>query len=146
MSEHHIKGMTENPRPTNLVLHQKSQVLEILFDDGSQFNLPSEYLRVYSPSAAVKGHGPGQEVLQYGKQNVGIDRIEPQGAYAVKLCFDDGHDTGLYTWKLLYKLGVNYAELWQDYLRRLGEAGRKRSSSTSDIPVVVRTPASQRPN
>ena len=146
MSEHHKKGMTENPRPTNLVLHQKSRILEILFDDGSQFNLPCEYLRVYSPSAAVKGHGPGQEVLQYGKQNVGIDRIEPQGAYAVKLCFDDGHDTGLYTWKLLYKLGVNYAELWQDYLRRLDEAGRKRSSSTGDIPVVVRTPASQRPN
>ena len=143
MSEHHIKGMTENPRPTNLVLHQKSQVLEILFDDGSQFNLPCEYLRVYSPSAAVKGHGPGQEVLQYGKQNVGIDRIEPQGAYAVKLCFDDGHDTGLYTCKLLYELGVNYAELWQDYLRRLEEAGRKRSSSTGDIPVVVRTPASK---
>ena len=146
MSEHHIKGMTENPRPTNLVLHQKSQVLEILFDDGSQFNLPCEYLRVYSPSAAVKGHGPGEEGLQYGKQIVGIDRIEPQGAYAVKLCFDDGHDTGLYTWKLLYKLGVNYAELWQDYLRRLEEAGRKRSASIGDIPVVVRTPASQRPN
>jgi DUF971 family protein len=146
MSEHHIKGMTENPRPTNLVLHQKSQVLEILFDDGSQFNLPCEYLRVYSPSAAVKGHGPGQEVLQYGKQNVGIDRIEPQGAYAVKLCFNDGHESGIYTWKLLYKLGVNYAELWQDYLRRLEEAGRKRSSSIGDIPVVVRTPASQRPN
>ena len=146
MSEHHIKGMTENPRPTNLVLHQKSQVLEILFDDGSQFNLPCEYLRVYSPSAAVKGHGPGQEVLQYGKQNVGIDRIEPQGAYAVKLCFNDGHESGIYTWKFLYELGVNYVELWQDYLRRLEEAGRKRSSSTGDIPVVVRTPASQRPN
>ena len=146
MSEHHIKGMTENPRPTNLVLHQKSQVLEILFDDGSHFEMPCEYLRVYSPSAEVRGHGAGQEVLQYGKQNVGIDRIEPQGAYAVKLCFDDGHDTGLYTWKLLYKLGVNYAELWQDYLRRLEKAGRKRSSSTGDIPVVVRTPASQRPN
>ena len=143
MSEHHIKGMTENPRPTNLVLHQKSQVLEILFDDGSQFNLPCEYLRVYSPSAEVRGHGPGQEVLQYGKQNVGIDRIEPQGAYAVKLCFDDGHDTGLYTWKLLYKLGVNYAELWQDYLRRLEEAGRKRGPSEGAIPVVVRTPASK---
>ena len=146
MSEHHIKGMTENPRPTNLVLHQKSQVLEILFDDGSQFNLPCEYLRVYSPSAAVKGHGPGQEVLQYGKQDVGIDRIEPQGNYAVKLCFNDGHESGIYTWKLLYELGVNYAELWQDYLRRLEEAGRKRGSSTGDIPVVVRTPASQRPN
>ena len=118
----------------------------MVFDDGSHFEMSCEYLRVYSPSAEVRGHGAGQEVLQYGKQNVGIDRIEPQGAYAVKLCFDDGHDTGLYTWKLLYKLGVNYAELWQDYLRRLEEAGRKRSSSTGDIPVVVRTPASQRPN
>ena len=143
MSEHHIKGMTEKLRPTNLVLHQKSRVLEILFDDGSQFNLPCEYLRVYSPSAAVKGHGPGQEVLQYGKQGVGI---EPQGAYAVKLCFNDGHESGIYTWKLLYELGVNYVELWQDYLRRLEEAGRKRSSSTGDIPVMVRSPASQRPN
>ena len=146
MSEHNIKGMIEIPRPTNLVLHQKSRILEMVFDDGSHFEMSCEYLRVYSPSAEVRGHGAGQEVLQYGKQNVGIDRIEPQGAYAVKLCFDDGHDTGLYTWKLLYKLGVNYAELWQDYLRRLEEAGRKRGSSTGDIPVVVRTPASQRPN
>ena len=138
--------MAAKPRPTKLVLHQKSRILEMVFDDGSHFEMPCEYLRVYSPSAEVRGHGAGQEVLQYGKQNVGIDRIEPQGAYAVKLCFDDGHDTGLYTWKLLYKLGVNYAELWQDYLRRLDEAGCKRSSSTGDIPVVVRTPASQRPN
>ena len=138
--------MAAKPRPTNLVLHQKSRILEMVFDDGSHFEMSCEYLRVYSPSAEVRGHGAGQEVLQYGKQNVGIDRIEPQGAYAVKLCFDDGHDTGLYTWKLLYELGVNYAELWQDYLRRLEEAGRKRSSSTGDIPVVVRTPASQRPN
>ena len=82
--------MTPKPRPTKLVLHQKSRVLEIEFDDGSRFNLPCEYLRVYSPSAEVRGHGPGQEVLQYDKQNVGIDRIEPQGAYAVRLCFDDG--------------------------------------------------------
>ena len=138
--------MPSHPRPTRIVLHQGSRTLEVDFDDDSHFMLPCEYLRVYSPSAEVRGHGPGQEVLQYGKQGVGIDRIEPQGAYAVKLCFDDGHDTGLYTWKLLYKLGVNYAELWQDYLRRLDEAGRKRSSSTGDIPVVVRTPASQRPN
>ena len=138
--------MAAKPRPTKLVLHQKSRILEMVFDDGSHFEMSCEYLRVYAPSAEVRGHGAGQDVLQYGKQNVGIDRIEPQGAYAVKLCFDDGHDTGLYTWKLLYKLGVNYAELWQDYLRRLEEAGRKRSSSTGDIPVVVRTPASQRPN
>ena len=138
--------MAPKPRPTKLVLHQKSRILEMVFDDGSHFEMPCEYLRVFSPSAEVRGHGPGQEVLQYGKQNVGIDRIEPQGAYAVKLCFNDGHESGIYTWKLLYKLGVNYAELWQDYLRRLDEAGRKRSSSTGDIPVVVRTPASQRPN
>ena len=135
--------MAAKPRPTKLVLHQKSRVLEIVFDDGSQFNRPCEYLRVYSPSAEVRGHGPGQEVLQYGKQNVGIERIEPQGAYAVRLCFDDGHDTGLYSWETLYELGVHYDEWWQDYLRRLEEAGRKRSSSIGDIPVVVRTPVSK---
>ena len=135
--------MTAKPRPTKLVLHQKSRVLEILFDNGSQFNLPCEYLRVYSPSAEVRGHGPGQEVLQYGKQNVGIDRIEPQGTYAVKLCFDDGHETGLYSWETLYELGVNYDELWQNYLRRLEEAGHKRGLSEDTIPVVVRTPASK---
>ena len=110
--------MTAKPRPTSLVLHQKSRILEILFDDDSHFELPCEYLRVHSPSAEVRGHGPGQEVLQYGKQNVGIDRIEPQGTYAVKLCFDDGHETGLYSWETLYELSVNYGELWQDYLQR----------------------------
>ena len=136
--------MTVKPRPTNLVLHQKSRVLEILFDDGCQFNLPCEYLRVYSPSAEVRGHGPGQEVLQHGKQNVGIDRIEPQGTYAVKLCFDDGHETGLYSWETLYELGINYDELWENYLRRLKEAGYKRNSSLGGaIPVVIRTPASK---
>jgi|TARA_B100001971_G_C17902663_1_gene388756 DUF971 family protein len=98
---------------------------------------------VYSPSAEVRGHGPGQEVLQHGKQNVGIDRIEPQGSYAVRLCFDDGHDTGLYSWETLYELGVNYDELWQNYLRRLEDAGRKRVPSMGDIPVVVRTPTSK---
>ncbi len=135
--------MTVKSRPTNLVLHQKSRTLEISFDDGSEFNLPCEYLRVYSPSAEVRGHGPGQEVLQHGKQNVGIDRIEPQGSYAVRLCFDDGHDTGLYSWETLYELGVNYDELWQNYLRRLEDAGRKRVPSMGDIPVVVRTPTSK---
>ena len=134
--------MVAKPRPTNMVLHQKSRVLEMVFNDGCHFELPCEYLRVYSLSAEVRGHGPGQEVLQYGKQNVGIDRIEPQGLYAVKLCFDDGHDTGIYSWETLYELGVNYDELWQDYLRRLEAAGLKRSSSMGNIPVVVRTPAS----
>ena len=132
--------MITKPRPRSLVLHQKSRVLEIIFDDESKFELPCEYLRVYSPSAEVRGHGPGQEVLQYGKQNVGIERIEPQGAYAVKLCFDDGHDTGIYSWETLYDLGVNYDELWQDYIRRLEQAGRKRSSSIGDIPVMIRKP------
>jgi len=135
--------MTPKPRPTNLTLHKKSRILEISFDDGSQFNFPCEYLRVYSPSAEVRGHGPGQEVLQFGKQNVGIDRIELQGTYTVKLCFDDGHETGLYSWETLHALGVNYNELWQDYLRRLKEAGRKRDSSIDAIPVVVRTPVSK---
>ena len=84
--------MSHKYRPTNMVLHKKSRILEIHFDDGSRFDLPCEYLRVYSPSAEVRGHGPGQEVLQYGKKDVGIERIEPQGFYAVKLCFDDGHE------------------------------------------------------
>ena len=136
--------MTTKPRPTSLILHQKSRVLEVIFDDGSQFELPCEYLRVYSPSAEVRGHGPGQEVLQYGKQDVGIDRVEPQGAYAVRLSFDDGHDTGIYSWETLYELGVNYDELWQDYIRRLEQAGRKRSPSEGDIPVIIRTPDPKR--
>jgi DUF971 family protein len=114
-----------------------------VFDDGSRFELPCEYLRVYSPSAEVRGHGPGQEVLQYGKQNVGIDRIEPQGSYAVRLYFDDGHNTGIYSWETLYELGVHYEKLWKDYLQRLKDAGRKRNSSTGEIPVVIRTPASK---
>jgi len=134
MSEHHIKGMTENPRPTNLVLHQKSQVLEILFDDGSQFNLPCEYLRVYSPSAAVKGHGPGQEVLQYGKQNVGIDRIEPQGAYAVKLCFDDGHDTGLYRGNCF----INSVLIMRSCGRTTCAAWKRQDANEAPRPVIYR--------
>ena len=130
-------------KPSSIKLHSRSRQLELQYSEGESYSLSCEYLRVYSPSAAVKGHGPGQEVLQYGKQNVGIDRIEPQGAYAVKLCFDDGHDTGLYSWETLYELGVHYDEWWQNYLRRLEKAGRKRSSSIGDIPVVVRTPTSK---
>jgi DUF971 family protein len=113
-------------RPTDIRLHQKSRMLEILFDDGSRFELPCEYLRVYSPSAEVQGHGPGQEVLQIGKENVNIRNIEPVGVYAVRLFFDDGHDTGLYSWEWLYHLGHNQARLWNQYLERLEEAGYKR--------------------
>ncbi len=114
------------PRPTSINLHQKSRVLELEFDDGRNFQLPCEYLRVYSPSAEVTGHGPGQEVLQLGKEDVNITAIEPQGNYAIKLVFDDKHDTGLYTWEYLYELGSDYDNKWQDYLNRLKQAGHER--------------------
>ena len=114
------------PRPTSINLHQKSRVLELEFDDGSNFQLPCEYLRVYSPSAEVTGHGPGQEVLQLGKEDVNITAIEPQGNYAIKLVFDDKHDTGLYTWEYLYELGSDYDNKWQNYLDRVKEAGHER--------------------
>ena len=135
--------MNTKPRPTKIVLHQNSRLIELEFDDGSHFELSCEYLRVYSPSAEVRGHGPGQEVLQYGKQGVGINGIDPQGAYAVRLSFDDGHDTGIYSWETLYELAINYDEYWASYLLRLEQAGRKRGSSVGEIPVVVRTPSSE---
>ncbi len=112
--------------PTDIVLHQKTRVLEIAFDDGSKFELPAEYLRVYSPSAEVQGHGPGQEILQVGKEDVAITSIEPVGNYAIKIVFDDGHDSGLYSWDTLYDLGAHYAEKWERYLQRLKEAGYER--------------------
>lgn len=115
-------------KPTDINLHQKSRVLELTYDDGSHFKLPCEYLRVYSPSAAVTGHGPGQEVLQLNKEEVNITGIEPQGNYAIKLVFDDQHDTGLYTWDYLYELGSKYEEKWQDYLDRLSKAGHERKA------------------
>lgn len=116
----------KGPRPTKIKLHRRSRILELAFDDGSHFELSCEFLRVHSPSAEVRGHGPGQEVLQIGKENVNIERIEPVGQYAVRLCFDDGHDTGLYSWGLLYDLGRRKDELWQRYLQRLAEAGASR--------------------
>lgn len=118
--------MTTAPKPTDINLHQKSRMLEITFDDGNRYEYPCEYLRVYSPSAEVQGHGPGQEVLQVGKENVNITGIEPVGNYAVKLEFDDGHDTGLYSWDTLYVLGRNKTEMWAEYLNRLEKAGHKR--------------------
>lgn len=117
------------PYPTDIKLHRASRVMEVVFDDGARFKLPCEYLRVYSPSAEVRGHGPGQEVLQVGKENVNITAIEPVGSYAVKLYFDDGHNTGLYTWAWLYKLGTEQDRLWQDYLTQLHKAGYQRAPS-----------------
>ena len=114
--------------PTDIVLHQQSRILEVAFDDGERFRLPCEYLRVCSPSAEVRGHGPGQEVLQTGKKNVNIRSIEPVGNYAVKLVFSDGHDTGLYSWDYLYSLATDHDALWQDYLHRLQQAGYQRKS------------------
>jgi DUF971 family protein len=113
-------------RPTDIKLHQKSRLLEITFDDGSHYELPCEYLRAYSPSAEVRGHGPGQEVLQVGKENVTITAIEPVGSYAVTLFFDDGHSTGIYSWDWLHHLGVNQEPLWKEYLARLEKAGHQR--------------------
>jgi DUF971 family protein len=114
------------PQPTGITLHQASRVLEVAFDDGKSFRLPCELLRVYSPSAEVRGHGPGQEVLQVGKRNVEIRRVEPVGSYAVQLAFSDGHDTGIFSWDYLYALGESQQRLWDEYLRRLAEAGASR--------------------
>ena len=112
--------------PTGITLHQKSRVMEIAFSDGRSFRLPYEFLRVYSPSAEVRGHGPGQEVLQVGKRNVEIRSLEPVGSYAVQPQFSDGHDTGIYSWDYLYELGENQEALWNEYLKRLAAAGASR--------------------
>jgi len=117
------------PHPIDIRLHRASRILEVAFDDGMRFKLPCEYLRVYSPSAEVRGHGPGQEVLQVGKEDVNITAIEPIGNYAVKLYFDDGHNTGIYSWDWLYTLGTQQEARWQEYLRQLATAGYQRNSS-----------------
>jgi len=118
--------MTATPKPTEIGLHQKSRVLEIKFDDGAHFELSYEFLRVHSPSAEVQGHGPGQGVLQLGKEDVMINRVEPVGTYAIQPYFDDGHDTGIYSWETLYDMGKNRDKYWQEYLRRLEAAGYQR--------------------
>ena len=112
--------------PTTITLHQKSRVLEIAFSDGRSFRFPYEFLRVYSPSAEVRGHGPGQEVLQVGKRNVDIRLLEPVGSYAVQPQFSDGHATGIYSWDYLYELGENQDDLWKEYLEKLAKAGASR--------------------
>ncbi|MHC8441688.1 MAG: gamma-butyrobetaine hydroxylase family protein [Candidatus Eutrophobiaceae bacterium] len=118
--------MESTPKPIDILLRRKSHVLEIEFDDGQRFSLSFEYLRTHSPSADVRGHGKGQEILQIGKEDVGIDAIEPVGHYAIKLRFNDGHDTGLYSWAYLYALGVNHEENWRCYLAALEEQGHAR--------------------
>jgi DUF971 family protein len=114
------------PVPTSIKLHQQSRVLEIAFSDGSEFRLSYEFLRVYSPSAEVRGHGPGQEVLQVGKRDVTIKGVEPVGHYAIRPTFSDGHDTGIYSWDYLYELGEGHDELWRRYLERMEQAGASR--------------------
>jgi DUF971 family protein len=123
--------------PTEIKLQQQSRTLEIAFDDGARFTMPYEYLRVQTPSAEARGHGPGQETLQTGKRNVKLLNVEPVGTYALKLVFDDGHDSGLYTWEYLYELGENQDAIWKEYLEKLEASGgsrdfcREQSSASS---------------
>lgn len=118
-----------NPTPTDITLHAASRVLEVTFDDGRSFRLPFEYLRVFSPSAEVRGHGPGQETLQVGKRDVTITSLEPVGYYAVQPRFSDGHSSGIYSWSYLYELGDNHDAWWNDYLAKLEQAGASRDPS-----------------
>ena len=124
-----MAGLERNtPQPTTLTVHQASRVLEVAFDDGAAFRIPFELMRVYSPSAEVQGHGPGQEVLQTGKRGVGIDELSAVGHYAVQPRFSDGHDTGIFSWDYLYKLGRDQATLWQRYEERLATSGLDRDA------------------
>lgn len=116
------------PTPQSITVHEASRVLEVVFSDGAAFRIPFELMRVYSPSAEVQGHGPGQEVLQTGQRHVTLAGLEPVGNYAVKPTFSDGHDTGIFSWDYLYELGQRHDALWADYLRRLAEAGADRDT------------------
>ena len=127
---------SQSPTPTAITLHQQSKVLEVAFSDGAAFRIPFELMRVYSPSAEVQGHGPGQEVLQTGKRHVGVVAVEPVGHYAVKPVFSDGHDTGLFTWDYLYFLGAQQDALWAQYAERLAQAGKDR-----DADMAAASPA-----
>jgi DUF971 family protein len=129
-----MAGLTsKTPLPTSITVHQQSRVLEVGFADGAQFRIPFELMRVYSPSAEVQGHGPGQEVLQTGKREVGLNGLEPIGNYAVQPSFSDGHDTGIFSWDYLYFLGSQQDELWRKYESRLHEAGMSR-----DAPMLAK--------
>ena len=118
----------DSPTPTALTVHGTSRVLDVAFSDGASFSIPFELMRVYSPSAEVQGHGPGQEVLQTGKREVGMVELQPIGNYAVKPVFSDGHESGIFSWDYLYHLGANQAQLWSDYNRRLEAAGMSRDA------------------
>ena len=120
--------------PTNIVLHNRSRVLEVSFEDGRTYKLPYEFLRVVSPSAEVRGHGPGQETLQVGKRDVTITEVEPVGHYAIRPTFSDGHNSGIYSWDYLYEIAVQQDQLWSDYLRRLDAAGASRESPKGARP------------
>jgi DUF971 family protein len=124
--------MSSAPRPTALTVHQQSRLLEVAFDDGAHFRIPFELMRVYSPSAEVQGHGPGQDVLQTGKREVGIEALEPVGHYAVQPTFSDGHSSGIFSWDYLYRLGAEQDALWRRYEERLAAAGISR-----DAPMVA---------
>ncbi|MGI4847414.1 MAG: gamma-butyrobetaine hydroxylase-like domain-containing protein [Janthinobacterium lividum] len=125
------------PAPTGLTVRKLSRVLEISFDDGREFSLPFELLRVYSPSAEVRGHGAGQEVLQTGKRDVEMTTLEAVGHYAVQPTFSDGHNSGIYTWEYLYHLGADQASLWEDYLQRLEAAGHTRESGRASDKTIA---------
>lgn len=125
----------DTPIPSEIKLHQKSRRLELGYDNGESYLLDFEYLRVFTPSAEARGHGPGQETLQTGKRNVDIERIEPVGTYAVRLIFSDDHDSGLYSWDLLYNLGKHHDELWQEYLKQIEAQGLSRDIDTTSRPT-----------
>lgn len=125
--------------PTEIKLHQKSRLLELSFESGERFELSYEFLRVFTPSAEARGHGPGQEVLQIGKRDVGIERVEAVGNYAIRPVFSDGHDSGLYSWDLLYNLGKNRDQLWQTYLDRLDREHASRDPAASAKPPAPRS-------
>ncbi len=129
----------ETPYPNEIKLHRKSRLLEISFSNGKTFQFPCEFLRVYSPSAEVRGHSPGQEVLQTGKKEVNINHIEPVGNYAIQLNFSDGHNTGLYSWDLLYDYGMHQDEMWQRYLDRMEKAGASRDPAARSRTPGQRT-------
>ena len=141
MTVYHRSPFIDTMRiPTSLTIRQQSKVLEIAFDDGAAFSIPFELMRVYSPSAEVMGHGPGQEVLQVGKREVGINGVEPVGNYAIKPLFTDGHESGIFTWDYLYKLGSEQETLWQDYLQRLHAAGFVGDVGRESRTVLPGTP------
>ncbi|MDE1544350.1 DUF971 domain-containing protein [Dechloromonas agitata] len=126
----------DTPIPSEIKLHQKSRRLELIYEGGEAYTLDFEYLRVYTPSAEARGHGPGQETLQTGKRNVVIERIEPVGTYALRLVFSDGHDSGLYSWDMLYNLGKHHDQLWAEYLEQIEKQGLSRDIDTTSRPAT----------